>query len=147
MANTNTSHLIPEMDSTCKFKHYLIDDVGKQCEKPYCEIGFFECQWIDNCIPCPLRWQWKDWNGWNNIDPEIKTKIVDNATTIVTTLASNHGVEIPEITTIFDLLDATRAVQLNIEKTETTDDTLNSIIQTLERLNTIENAEEEKEIS
>jgi hypothetical protein len=57
-----------------------------------------------------LRWQWKDWNGWNNIDPEIKVKIVDNATTIVTTLASNHGVEIPEITTIFDLLDATRAV-------------------------------------
>lgn len=147
MTDVHNPHLFAEMDQTCEFKHYLLDNTGKQCKKPYCEIGFFECQWIDNCIPCPLRWQWKDWDGWGNLTPETKVKIVNNATTIVTTLASNHGVEIPEITTIFDLLDATRVVQLSIEKTETTEDTLNSIVETLERLNVVENVEEEKEIS
>lgn len=134
MASIYTPHLFPKMDPFCKFKHYLVDETGKQCKKPYCEIGFFECQWIDDCIPCPLRWQWKDWDGWDDITPEVKVRIVNDAKTVVTTLASSHGIEIPQITTLFDLLDATRVVQSNIEGTQTTQDTLDSIAETLIKL-------------
>lgn len=128
-------HLFPEMDPTCKFKSYnWLEKDSMQCKKPHCIIGAFECQWIDNCIPCPLRWQWGDWNGWNDVTPEIKVRIVDDATAAVTTLASRHSILLPEINTLFDLLDATRMVQRNIEGTQTTQDTLDSIAETLVKL-------------
>ena len=131
-----TPHLFPEMDPTCKFKSYnWLEKDGMQCKKPHCRIGAFECQWIDNCIPCPLRWQWGDWNGWNgDISPEEKIVIVNDAKAVVTTLADGHGIAIPEIVTIYDLLDATRIVQQEIEGTQTTQDTLNSIAETLLRI-------------
>ena len=134
MAGIYTPHLFSEMDPTCKFKHYLVDETGRKCKKPYCEIGFFECQWIDNRLPCPLRWQWKDWDGWDDITPEVKIKIVNDAKTVVTTLASSHSIEIPQITTLFDLLDATKIVQSSIEGSEDTQNTLDSIAQTLTKL-------------
>lgn len=139
---TYTPSLFKEKDPTCKFKKYLLEDDGKQCKKPYCEIGFFECQWIDNCIPCPLRWQWGSFDGWDNIPEEVKIKIVDNAKEVVCGLAASHSIDIPEVVTIFDLLDATRVVQEQIEGTETTDQTLESIAETLTRLG---NAEKEKD--
>lgn len=126
-----TPHLFPEMDPTCKFKQYLVDESGKQCKKPCCKIGFFECQWIDNCIPCPLRWQW----GGGDITPDDKIKIVDDAKRIVTILAESNSIDIPQVATIFDLLDATRIVQDKIEGTQYTSQTLESIAQTLEKIN------------
>lgn len=122
------------MDPTCKFKRWLLEDDGKQCKKPYCTIGFFECQWLDNCIPCPLRWQWDGFDGWDKITPDVKIRIVDDAKRVVTTLASSHKIDIPEVGTLFDLLDATRIVQSSIEGTETTEQTLESIAQTLRKL-------------
>lgn len=102
-----------------------------QCKNPYCIIGAFECQWLDNCIPCPLRWQWRCWNGWDDVKPEIEVKIVDDATAAVTTLASRHSIPIPKINTLVDLLNTTRVVQKHIEGTPVTQDTLDSIAKTL----------------
>ena len=135
MADINVPHLFEEMDPTCKFKKWEID--GAQCKKPHCLIGFFECQWIDNCIPCPLRWQWGSWNGWDDITPEEKIIIVNDAKRVVQTLADAHSISIPEVSTIFDLLDATRIVQDQIEGTQTTIDTLDSIAATLQKLSAI----------
>ena len=134
----HSPHLFPEMDPTCEFKSYnWLENDGMQCKKPHCIIGAFECQWIDNCIPCPLRWQWKGWNGWDDVTPEIKVRIVDDATAVVTTLASRHSILLPEINTLFDLLDATRIVQSKLDnQTPVTHDTLESIAQTLMRLGT-----------
>ena len=52
----------------------------------------------------------------------------------MTTLASRHSIPLPEINTLFDLLNATRFVQENIEGTQTTQDTLDSIAETLVKL-------------
>ena len=128
---SNTPHLFPEMDPTCKFKMFLLDEDGMQCKKPCCQIGFFECQWIDNCIPCPLRWQH---GGGGDIDPKIKIRIVDDAKLVVTTLAKNHGITIPEVGDIDDLLEATKIVEKKIEGTQTTMQTLENIAAVLERI-------------
>ena len=124
------------MDPTCKFKHWMLEEDGGQCKAPYCEIGFFECQWIDNCIPCPLRWQYADWDGWDDITPEIAIKIVDNAKTVVEALATFHRIDTKPVNTLFDLLDATRQVQSSMTGTQTTDQTLESIAATLKKLAT-----------
>ena len=130
---SNTPHLFPEMDPTCKFKMFLLDEDGMQCKKPCCQIGFFECQWIDNCIPCPLRWE-HGGGGDEPIDPKIKIRIVDEAKYVVTTLASNHKIDIPEVVDIDDLLEATKIVEREIEGTETTMQTLDNIAAVLERI-------------
>lgn len=135
------------MDPSCEFKQWLLDEDGLQCKKPSCKIGMFECQWIDNCIPCPIRWQWAGFPGWGEITPETKARIINDASAIVTTLATNHEIEIPEVVTLFDLLDATRIVQAEIEGTEDTDQTLESIAQTLERLGELEDEESTEEES
>ena len=78
-----------------------------------------------------MRWQW----GGGDITPDDKIKIVDDAKRIVTILAESNSIDIPQVTTIFDLLDATRIVQDKIEGTQYTDQTLESIAQTLEKIN------------
>ena len=56
---------------------------------------------------------------------------------MVKTLASSNNIEIPVVTTLFDLLDATRIVQSKLDgQTTVTHDTLESIAQTLMRLGT-----------
>lgn len=124
-------------DPKCRFKKYLTTEDGKQCALPCCMIGYFECQFVKDCNPCPLRWQYKDFNGWDDIDDKTKIAIVDNASDVVKTLASSNNIEIPVVTTLFDLLDATRIVQSKLDnQTPVTHDTLESIAQTLMRLGT-----------
>lgn len=129
--SSNVQRLFQEMDPVCKFKQYLLDEDGKQCKKPCCSIGFFECQWIDNCIPCPLRWQH---GGGGGDDPKVRIQIVDDAKYVVTTLAKNHRIDIPEVSTVQDLLDATRVVEKKIKGTQTTMETLESIAMVLEKI-------------
>lgn len=122
-------------DPKCRFKKYLTTEDGKQCALPCCMIGYFECQFVKDCIPCPLRWQYKDFNGWDDIDDKTKIAIVDNASDVVKTLASSNNIEIPAVTTLFDLLDATRIVQSKLDsQTSVTRDTLESIAETLMKL-------------
>lgn len=52
----------------------------------------------------------------------------------MTTLASNHKIDIPEVVDIDDLLEATKIVEKSIEGTETTMQTLDSIVAVLERI-------------
>lgn len=52
----------------------------------------------------------------------------------MTTLASNHKIDIPEVVDIDDLLEATKIVEKNIEGTETTMQTLDSIVAVLEKI-------------
>lgn len=138
--------LFPEKDPSCKFKldAWLWKD-GKPCKKPHCLIGAFECQWIDNCIPCPLRWQWGSWDGWKSgsISPEVKIRIVNDAKRVVTTLADAHTIDVGEVKTIYDLLAATKTVQSQLEGSEATQSTLTSIVDVLMRIGT----EEEKKKS
>lgn len=124
-------------DQTCKFKTYLTNEDGSRCLKPCCLIGHFECQFILDTNPCPIKWQFDNFDGWDTIDDETKIRIVDNASTVVKTLANSHSIEIPQVTTLFDLLDATRIVQKNIEgPTAETTNTLESIAATLIKLGT-----------
>lgn len=82
-----------------------------------------------------MRWQYKDFNGWDDIDDKTKIAIVDNASDVVKTLASSNNIEIPTVTTLFDLLDATRIVQSKLDsQTSVTRDTLESIAETLMKL-------------
>ena len=52
----------------------------------------------------------------------------------MTTLASNHKIDIPEVADIDDLLEATKIVEKNIEGTETTMQTLDNIVAVLEKI-------------
>lgn len=52
----------------------------------------------------------------------------------MTTLASNHKIDIPEVADIDDLLEATKIVEQNIEGTETTMQTLDNIVEVLEKI-------------
>ena len=52
----------------------------------------------------------------------------------MTTLASNHKIDIPEVVDIDDLLEATKIVEREIEGTETTMQTLDNIAADLERI-------------
>ena len=52
----------------------------------------------------------------------------------MTTLASNHKIDIPEVVDIDDLLEATKIVEREIEGTETTMQTLDNIAAVLERI-------------
>ena len=52
----------------------------------------------------------------------------------MTTLAANHKIDIPEVVDIDDLLEATKIVEKNIEGTETTMQTLDSIAAVLEKI-------------
>ena len=52
----------------------------------------------------------------------------------MTTLAANHKIDIPPVVDIDDLLEATKIVEKSIVGTETTMQTLDSIVAVLEKI-------------
>ena len=52
----------------------------------------------------------------------------------MTTLAANHKIDIPPVVDIDDLLEATKIVEKSIAGTETTMQTLDSIVAVLEKI-------------
>lgn len=64
----------------------------------------------------------------------MRIRIVDDAKYVVTTLASNHKISIPEVVDIDDLLEATKIVEKSIAGTDTTMQTLDSIAAILEKI-------------